>query len=149
MANTKNLVSPSSRTPEERKRIAAAAGRASGEAKRRRKAMREVLDDLLQMPLRQGELQNPACLGDLVNAQGKINLINLMSGKVNVTTEQAILLGQIVLAIGGNTQAAAFVRDTAGQKILRDAADSTSDYEDDGFTEAIKASAKGVWDDEA
>lgn len=146
MANTKNLVSPSSRTPEERKRIAAAAGRASGEAKRRRKAMREVLDDLLQMPLRQGELQNPACLGDLVNAQGKINL---MSGKVNVTTEQAILLGQIVLAIGGNTQAAAFVRDTAGQKILRDAADSTSDYEDDGFTEAIKASAKGVWDDEA
>lgn len=145
MAN-KNLVSPSSRTPEERKRIAAAAGRASGEAKRRRKAMREVLDDLLQMPLRKGELQNPACLGDLVNAQGKINL---MSGKVNVTTEQAILLGQIVLAIGGNTQAAAFVRDTAGQKILRDAADSTSDYEDDGFTEAIKASAKGVWDDEA
>lgn len=146
MANAQNLIQNLDRTPEERRRIAAAAGRASGEAKRRRKAMREVLDDLLQMPLRKGALQNPECLGDLVNAQGKLNL---MSGKVNVTVEQAILMGQVVLAIGGNTPAAAFVRDTAGQKILRDAADNTSDYEDDGFTEAIKASAKGVWDDEA
>lgn len=138
MPNLENLKVP---TSEEARRNGAAGGRASGEARRRRKAMREVLDDLLSMPLRKGALKEIESLADLAGPNGKINLLN---GKVNVTVEQAMLLAQILQAINGNTKAATFLRDTAGQKILKDA-DEQAEYEDDGFTEAIKNSAKDIW----
>ncbi len=142
MPNPENVLGVNAeRTPKKRQELAAAAGRASGEARRRKRAMREVLDDLLQMPLKRGELKNVECLGDLMGPNGKINLLN---GKINVTVEQAVLLGQVVLAMQGNTKAATFLRDTAGQKILKDA-EEQSQYEDDGFTDAIKRSAKDVW----
>ena len=138
MPNLENLKVP---TSEEARRNGAAGGRASGEARRRRKAMREVLDELLELPLRKGVIKELQSLADLAGPNGKINLLN---GKVNVTVEQAVLLAQILQAINGNTKAATFLRDTAGQKILKDA-DEQADYEDDGFTEAIKNSAKDVW----
>ncbi|MDY6148943.1 MAG: hypothetical protein SPI35_08015 [Porphyromonas sp.] len=139
MPNPENLRTLSS---SEARKLGSAGGRASGEARRRKRAMREVLDDLLQMPLKQGDLKNIEYLSDLMSANGKINLLN--NTKVNVTVEQAVLLGQVVLAMQGNTKAATFLRDTAGQKILKDA-DAQTEYEDDGFTDAIKRSAKDVW----
>lgn len=138
MPNLENLKVP---TSEEARRNGAAGGRASGESRRRKRAMREVLDDLLSMPLRKGALKEIESLADLAGPNGKINLLN---GKVNVTVEQAMLLAQILQAINGNTKAATFLRDTAGQKILKDA-DEQAEYEDDGFTEAIKNSAKDIW----
>lgn len=138
MPNLENLKVP---TSEEARRNGAAGGRASGEARRRRKAMREVLDELLELPLRKGVIKELQSLADLAGPNGKINLLN---GKVNVTVEQAVLLAQILQAINGNTKAATFLRDTAGQKILKDA-EEQSQYEDDGFTDAIKRSAKDVW----
>lgn len=138
MPNLENLKVP---TSEEARKNGAAGGRASGEARRRRKAMREVLDELLELPLRKGVIKELQSLADLAGPNGKINLLN---GKVNVTVEQAVLLAQILQAINGNTKAATFLRDTAGQKILKDA-DEQTEYEDDGFTEAIKNSAKDVW----
>ena len=138
MSNLENLKVP---TSEEARRNGAAGGRASGEARRRRKAMREVLDELLELPLRKGVIKELQSLADLAGPNGKINLLN---GKVNVTVEQAVLLAQILQAINGNTKAATFLRDTAGQKILKDA-DEQAEYEDDGFTEAIKNSAKDIW----
>lgn len=140
MANEQNL-NPCRSKSEARER-GAAGGVKSGEARRRKRAMREVLDDLLQMPLKRGELKNVECLGDLMGPNGKINLLN---GKINVTVEQAVLLTQVFLAVvQGSTKAATFLRDTAGQKILKDA-EEQSQYEDDGFTDAIKRSAKDVW----
>lgn len=138
MPNLENLKVP---TSEEARRNGAAGGRASGEARRRRKAMREVLDELLELPLRKGVIKELQSLADLAGPNGKINLLN---GKVNVTVEQAVLLAQILQAINGNTKAATFLRDTAGQKILKNA-DEQAEYEDDGFTEAIKNSAKDIW----
>lgn len=138
MPNLENLKVP---TSEEARRNGAAGGRASGEARRRRKAMREVLDELLELPLRKGVIKELQSLADLAGPNGKINLLN---GKVNVTVEQAVLLAQILQAINGNTKAATFLRDTAGQKILKDA-DEQAEYEDDGFTDAIKNSAKDIW----
>ena len=138
MPNLENLKVP---TSEEARRNGAAGGRASGEARRRRKAMREVLDELLELPLRKGVIKELQSLADLAGPNGTINLLN---GKVNVTVEQAVLLAQILQAINGNTKAATFLRDTAGQKILKDA-DEQAEYEDDGFTEAIKNSAKDIW----
>lgn len=110
-------------------------GIASGVAKRKKKAMREVLEELLALPL-----------NDLDTPEKVKSFLDFGKNK-NVTIEQAVLMAQIVKAITkGDTKAAAFIRDTAGQKILRDAADNNTEYEDDGFTEAIKKSAKGVWE---
>lgn len=139
--NPENLRSLGNLTTEEQRRIASAGGKKSVEARRRKRAMREVLDDLLQMPIRKGATGSVESLADIMTANGKVNLLN---GKVNVTVEQAVLLGQVMLALQGNTKAATFLRDTAGQKILKDA-DEQTEYEDDGFTDAIKRSAKDVW----
>lgn len=142
MPNLKNLVPfTSDQSREEAKKNGAAGGRASGESRRRKRSMREALDELLELPLRKGVIKELQSLADLAGPNGKINLLN---GKVNVTVEQAVLLAQILQAINGNTKAATFLRDTAGQKILKDA-DEQTEYEDDGFTEAIKNSAKDVW----
>jgi uncharacterized protein with NRDE domain len=141
VANEQNL-NPCRSKSEARER-GAAGGRASGEARRRKRAMREVLDDLLQMPIKRGELKNVECLSDLTGPNGRFTLLN--NPKVNLTVEQAVLLTQVFLAVvQGSTKAATFLRDTAGQKILKDA-EEQSQYEDDGFTDAIKRSAKDVW----
>lgn len=144
MPNPENVLGVNAeRTPKKRQELAAAAGRASGEARRRKRAMREVLDDLLQMPIKRGELKNVECLSDLTGPNGRFTLLN--NPKVNLTVEQAVLLTQVFLAVvQGSTKAATFLRDTAGQKILK-GAEEQSQYEDDGFTDAIKRSAKDVW----
>lgn len=124
-------------TSEQSREKAAEAGRkggkASGAAKRKKKAMREVLEAMLSLPMKGGKVDKLKSFTDIQNA--------------NMTVEQAILAAQILKAVQkGDTRAATFIRDTAGQKILKDASDNNSQFEDDGFTEAIKASAKGVWD---
>ena len=110
-------------------------GTNSGISKRKKKAMKEVLNALLDLPMREGsEVEELTSFKDF-------NLKNK-----NVTVEQAILIAQIIKAANGDTRAATFIRDTAGEKILKDASDTNAEFEDDGFTAAIKASAKGVWD---
>lgn len=48
MANPQNLIPNEQRTPTERRENARKAGKASGEARRKRKAMREAFEELLQ-----------------------------------------------------------------------------------------------------
>lgn len=58
MANDENLLRPEDRTPKERRENARKAGKASGEARRKRKAMREQAELLLSLPLKEGELKD-------------------------------------------------------------------------------------------
>ena len=51
MANEKNLVPLNQRTKGEQRRIASAGGKASGEARRAKKTMREYADFLLSLPV--------------------------------------------------------------------------------------------------
>lgn len=129
--NPQNLKVP---TSEEARRNGRLGGLKRAENERKRKAMREVLQALLDLPLR----------GDDAPEEVK-SYVDFNNGK-NVTIEQGVLMAQIVKAIKGDTRAATFIRDTAGEKILKDASDNNTEFEDDGFTEAIKKSAKGVWD---
>lgn len=112
-------------------------GLQSGKSRRKKKAMREVLNDLLQLPLHEGELVEE--ITSIAQLTGK-------GFKPNITAEQAILLQQILKAMSGDTKAATFVRDTAGEKILKDASDNHTEFEDDGFLEAVKKSSQGVWE---
>jgi glutamate synthase domain-containing protein 1 len=91
-------------TPEQRRENGRKGGIASGEAKRKKKAMRERLEILLELPMRSGKG------ADLDN----IKNFAALKGK-NITVQDAMMIAQIQKALKGDTTAAAFVRDTAGE----------------------------------
>ena len=91
MANNENLKSNSERTPKERKELARKAGKASGEVRRARKTMKEMLDYLLTK-----EVENKK--GD------------------KASTLEAISVALIKKAMGGDTKAFEVIRDTIGEK---------------------------------
>ena len=80
-------------------------GKLSGEAKRRKRDMKEALDILLSMPLKTGRVTDVESIRNLAEARGK-----------NLTVEQAMLIAQIQKALHGDTNALLFIRDTSGQK---------------------------------
>jgi hypothetical protein len=95
----------SNMTPEQRRENGRKGGIASGEAKRRKKAMRERLEVLLELPLKSGKSADLDNIKNLAALKGK-----------NITVQDAIMLAQIQKAMKGDTTAAAFVRDTVGEK---------------------------------
>ena len=91
------------RTPEERRELARMAGRASGAARRRKADFRRTLNLLLT--------------SEIDNEEWKPILESL---GVECTLESALLMAQIKEAINGNTKAAYFVAQYAGQSRLSD-----------------------------
>ena len=83
-------------TPEQRQENGRKGGIASGEAKRKKKAMRERLEILLELPMRGGKGAD-------------------LQAIKNFTVQDAMMIAQIQKALKGDTNAAAFVRDTAGE----------------------------------
>lgn len=95
----------SNMTPEERREAGRKGGIASGEAKRRKKAMRERLEVLLELPLKEGRSADLDSIKNFAALKGK-----------NITVQDALMLAQIQKALKGDTTAATFVRDTVGEK---------------------------------
>ena len=91
MANNENLKPNSERTPSERRKNARKAGIKSGEVRRQKKSMREMLDYLLEK--------------ELTNKNGE-----------KATTLEAMMASMIKQSISGNVRACEFIRDTIGQK---------------------------------
>lgn len=102
MARKKNLISLGDRPEEERKKIARKAGIASGKARREKRDMRETALAILDLPIIEGDVVE---ITSLAKVKGK-----------NVTVQEAIVLAQVMKAMRGDTAAAAFCRDTSGQK---------------------------------
>ena len=94
-------------TEEEQRAIQSAGGKASGKARAERKAMRELILDILDMPLKDGELDEITSLEQITGKN--------LNGK-NLTVEQALVLAQVQRAMKGDTTAFAALRDTSGQK---------------------------------
>ena len=117
-----------------RRENARKAGIASGKAKRKRKEMRELAEALLEVGIHDGRVQDVKSLDDVNNK--------------NVSVAAAILLAQIKKAIqNGDTRAAEFIRDTAGQNPLN-APPKVEEDESDGFIEAMNESAGAIeWDE--
>ena len=92
-------------TPEERREAGRRGGIASGEAKRRKKAMRERLEVLLELPIKSGKRADLESIKNFPALKG-----------ANITVEDAVMLAQIQKALKGDTAAAIFVRDTVGEK---------------------------------
>ena len=107
MANVKNLKpKDSNQNREEAKKNGKKGGIASGIARREKKAMKDTLSALLSMPLDNGET------ADIETIQS----FGMLSGK-NITVQEAILMQQVVKALGGDTKAAEYLRDTSGNKL--------------------------------
>lgn len=77
----------------------------SGETKRNKKAMKETLELLLSMPLKNKKLVDPEQIKSFADLNGK-----------NIDIQTAILIAQIQKALKGSVTSAEFLRDTAGQR---------------------------------
>ena len=100
-----NLIPQSKRTKNEQREIARQGGIASGKARREKKLMRETLDMLLSMPLKNGKLADVDDIRSFAAIKGK-----------NISVQEAIMIAQVQKAMKGDTKAAEYVRDTIGQK---------------------------------
>lgn len=99
MANYENIKDANSnRTPSERRELAKNAGKASGEARRRKADFRKTLNMLLT--------------AEIDNEEYKPILESL---GVECTLESAILMAQIKEAMAGDTKAATFIAKYSGQ----------------------------------
>lgn len=101
MANVKNLITPeelnSRRTPEQHSADSVKGGKASGEARRLKAAVKRALRG--KIPESMGELR------DLLSAEG-----------IELTNDNGIALAMVIRALSGDKAAADWVRDTAGEK---------------------------------
>ena len=111
------------RTPEERRELAKKAGKASGQARRRKADFRKTLILLLT--------------AEIDNEEWKPVLESL---GVECTLESALLMAQIKMALAGDTQAAKFVAQYSGQS-----ARAEEDLENKkADTELIKARKEAI-----
>lgn len=92
-------------TKEEARARGRAGGIASGKARREKRLMRETLDLLLNMPIKDGTFADVESIRNFASIKGK-----------NISVQDAILIAQIQKAMKGDTRAAEYVRDTIGQK---------------------------------
>ena len=100
-----NLIKAEDLTSEELRERARKGGIASGKARREKKAMRETLELLLSMALKDGAVSNLEQIKSIASLNGK-----------NITVQDAIMLKQIQKAMKGDTRAAEYIRDTSGNK---------------------------------
>lgn len=90
-------------SPEERRELQSRGGKRSGEVRRERKMMKELISDMLNTPLKTGEVVE------------QIESLSQIRGK-NVTAQMAIISALINEAKKGDVRAAEFLRDTVGEK---------------------------------
>ena len=98
MAGKENLIPMSERTAEEQREIATMGGKASGEARRKRKALREQADLLLALPL-QDTIKNKLTNKTLAEE------IHALTGanKEDIDNQFAMLVVRLVDALNANS----------------------------------------------
>lgn len=124
MPNAKNIIPNSERTAEERREIAAAGGRASGESRRRKKSLREAAELYLSLPVSDKRKWNK------LSEEGV--------PPEDVDNQMAIIAGLTIKAAKGDAKAA---------KVLfgllpSDGAAPLEQAEDDPITKSLKEEAE-------
>ena len=99
----KDLIPQNKRTKEEQKEIARMGGIASGKARRRKRAMKDIITMF-------GKEDAPP------KVVAKLIQLGMLEKGETCTMDEALILAQYGKALLGNTRAAEFVRDTNGQK---------------------------------
>lgn len=102
MANESNLLRPEDLTPEQRRENARKAGIASAKAKKERKAIKEQLEMLLELPLKDK------------NTKSKIKKLGINADDLN--NQMAMVISIYQKALKGDVNAFKEIRDTIGEK---------------------------------
>lgn len=102
MANEQNLIRNEDLTPEQRRINASKAGKASAKKRRERKALKEQLEILLNLPLTNNDL--------------KVKLAKLGVKDEEMNNQMAMTIAIYQQAMKGNTKAYEIIRDTVGEK---------------------------------
>lgn len=126
MANEGNLKPV--RTKSEARERGRNGGKASGEARRRKKTMRETAQLILDM-------QIPNAAKEL---KAKLKAMGLT--EEDFTYQSAIMIGIVNQAMKGNTKAAAFLRDTVGENpmmLQEESGSSLADAIEDAYRERM------------
>lgn len=106
MPKENNLIPLNERTKEEQREIVRKGGIASGKARRKKKLLRQILDEIGESRLNTDEAK------DIAKA--------LSINKRDVTYDVAIMFKAVNEALGGNIKAMEFIRDTRGQNNKND-----------------------------
>ena len=116
MGNKKNLMPieevNSRRTREQHSADSRKAGKASGVARREKKALKETLDMLLRMPVEDGSLDDI----------DKIKSFGALNGK-NVSVQEAVVMSAIQKALNGDIKAFKAIAEIMNDKAMSDDAD--------------------------
>lgn len=102
MPNEQNIIPNSERTPEERREIAAAGGRASGVSRRRKRSLREAADLYLSMPVANRRKWN-AIAKEGVDPE-------------DIDNQMAMIIGLTQAAINGDAKAAKLLFELVGDQ---------------------------------
>lgn len=100
--NEGNLVSLADRTTNEKREIAIKGGIASGEARRRKKTLKEAMDLLLSLPVKDDKVRK------------QIQALGIDPDEID--NQMAIVIAQWQQAVKGNTRAYENVQATVGEK---------------------------------
>ena len=101
---TGNLISLTNRTKEEQREIAIKGGKASGEARRKNRNMKECLKMLLSL--------------DVKSPKAREQLKALGIDDEEMTNQMALMVSMLNKALKGDKGCAEFIRDTSGQQII-------------------------------
>lgn len=103
MANKKNLIPNSERTPSELREMCSKGGKKSGEVRRERKAMREQMEMLLKLPP--------------INVQAKQKIKELGIDEKEIDNQMLLMVAIFNKAMKGDIQAVNVVRELIGERI--------------------------------
>ena len=101
MPNEKNLIPNSERTPEERREIATAGGKASGVSRRRKRSLKEAADLYLSLPVSDQRTWNK------ISRKGV--------DPEDIDNQMAMIIGLTIAATAGDAKAAKVIVDLLGE----------------------------------
>ena len=101
MPNEKNLIPNSERTPEERREIATAGGKASGVSRRRKRSLKEAADLYLSLPVSDRRVWNKIARRGV--------------DPEDIDNQMAMIIGLTMAATAGNAKAAKVIVDLLGE----------------------------------
>ena len=100
MANEKNLIPNSERTPSELREICSKGGKASGVARRRKRSLREAADLLLSLPVK-----DPDALDRILGAGVPVE---------DADYQMAVVVGMTIGAMNGDSKSARVLMEMLG-----------------------------------
>ena len=122
-------------TKENAKESGKKGGLKNGESQRRKKDLRDIAKEMMELSLKDGKLDNLTSM----NVKGK-----------NITVKEALIFAQFKKAMEGDESALKLVLQFVGDKLLQVQGESTENPEktDNGFINALNGVSEKVWDDE-